>query len=103
MKRLLDDVALVPAPLRLLSFALSELYRCCWARWVRGVHDRALHESDYVAMGSVARVLTQRASTAHDQLVAEDAAYAVTIRNVFTRMVSVVGGEVARRRVPRSE
>src|ERR1051325_7515356 len=62
VERLLDDVALVPAPLPLLSFALSELYRACWARWLRDVRDRALHESDYVAMGSVSRALTQRAT-----------------------------------------
>jgi len=101
--QLLDDVALVPAPLPLLSFALSELYRCCSARWKRGVRDRALHEADYTAMGSVARALTQRATSVHDQLVVEDASYATTIRNLFMRMVSVAGGEVARRRALRDE
>jgi len=103
VERLLDDVALVPAPLPLLSFALSELYRCCWARWQSGIRDRALHETDYVEMGSVTRALTQRATTVHDRLVGEDAAYATTIRNLFTRMISTMGGEVARRRVLRSE
>jgi WD40 repeat protein len=101
--QLLDDVALTPAPLPLLSFALSELYRRCWMRWQRGVRDRALHAADYAEIGSVARALTQRATACHDQLVAEDPAYAMTIRNVFTRMVSLVGGEPTRRRVPRSE
>lgn len=101
--RLLDDVALVPAPLPLLSFALSELYRRCWARWQFNTRDRALLESDYDAMGSVAQSLTRRASELHDQLVMGDKAYATTIRNVFMRMVATVGGEVTRRRVPRDE
>jgi hypothetical protein len=100
---LLDDVALVPAPLPLLSFALSELYRRCWARWQGGARDRELRAADYREMGSVARALTERATAVHDALVAEDAAYAITIRNVFMRMVASVGGEVARRRVPRDE
>ncbi|TMQ11442.1 MAG: hypothetical protein E6J90_34670, partial [Deltaproteobacteria bacterium] len=86
-----------------LSFALSELYHCCWARWQRGIRDRALHEDDYIEMGSVARALIQRADAVAAQLVAEDPAYTITIRNVFTRMVSAVGGEVARRRVPQNE
>ncbi|HWO18562.1 MAG TPA: caspase family protein [Kofleriaceae bacterium] len=101
--RLIDDVALVPAPLPLLSFALSELYRRSWARWQAGDRDRGLREADYDEMGSVARALTQRATAVHDALVAEDAQYATTIRNVFTRMVALVGGELARRRVPRHE
>jgi hypothetical protein len=101
--RLLDDVALVPAPLPLLSFALSELYRRCEMRWRSGVYDRSLCAVDYDEMGSVARALTHRATALHDQLVTEDAAYAITIRNVFTRMVAVMGGETARCRVPTDE
>lgn len=100
---LIDDVALVPGPLPLLSFALSELYRRCWTRWQVGERDRALRETDYRAMGSVAGALTQRASALHDRLVLEDPAYAMTIRNVVVRMVAIVGGELARRRVPREE
>jgi hypothetical protein len=103
VERLIDDVALVPAPLPLLSFALSELYRCCWTRWQDGVRDRGLRAHDYDEMGSVARALTQRATAVHDKLMDEDAAYAITIRNVFIRMVAIVGGEIARRRVPRDE
>jgi hypothetical protein len=103
VERLIDDVALVPAPLPLLSFALSELYRRCWTRWQDGLRDRGLRETDYDEMGSVARALTQRATAVHDVLVAEDAAYATTIRNIVTRMTAIVGGEVARRRVPRDE
>jgi Caspase domain len=103
VERLLDDVALVPAPLPLLSFALSELYRRCGVRWKSGIHDRSLRALDYDEMGSVARALTHRATALHDQLIIEDAAYAGTIRNVFTRMVAVVGGEAARCRVPTDE
>jgi hypothetical protein len=101
VERLLDDVALVPAPLPLLSFALSELYRRCWKRWQAGARDRTLREADYDGMGGVAGALTQRATAIYDELVAEDPAYAGTIRNVFLRMVAV--GKLARRRVPRYE
>src|SRR4029079_10872213 len=103
VERLIDDVALVPAPLPLLSFALSELYRRCWTRWQRGARDRGLRATDYDEMGSVARALTQRATAVHDRLVAENPAYAITIRNVVTRMITKVGGELARRRVPCDE
>jgi WD40 repeat protein len=103
VERLIDDVALVPAPLPLLSFALSELYRRCASRWRAGIHDRALRETDYEAMGSVARALTRRATALHDELVAEDRRYATTIRNIFHRMVALVGGERARRRVSLAE
>jgi energy-coupling factor transporter ATP-binding protein EcfA2 len=100
VEQLIDDVALLPAPLPLLSFALSELYRRCWTRWQGGARDRGLRETDYDQMGSVAGALTQRATALHDNLVAEDAAYAITIRNIVTRMVAIVGGEIAHRRVP---
>src|SRR6185369_264511 len=87
------------APLPLLSFALSELYQRCWTRWQAGVRDRALREADYEDMGSVARALTQRATALYQTLIAEQPAYAITIRNVVSRMVAIVGGERARRLV----
>ena len=99
VERLLDDVALVPAPLPLLSFALGELYRRCWSRWQAGVRDRALREADYDAMGSVTRALTQRAAALYQTLIAEQPEYAITIRNVVGRMIAIVGGERARRLV----
>ncbi len=98
VERMIDDVALVPAPLPLLSFALSELYRRCWSRWQAGTGNRALCEADYDDMGSVSRALTQRATALYNTLVAEHPAYATTIRNVFGRMVSIAGGERTRRR-----
>ena len=103
IERLLDDVALVPAPLPLLSFALSELYRRYWMRWQGGGGDRALREIDYEEMGSVARALTQRATAIYDDLVVQEPAYSTTIRNIMFRMVAVIGGEIARRRVPLRE
>ena len=101
--RLIDDVALASAPLPLLSFALSELYRRCWTRWRGGGSDRALRESDYDAMGSVASALTHRATALHDELVQLSPAYGNTVRNVCIRMVAFVHGDLARRRVLGSE
>jgi hypothetical protein len=103
VERLLDDVALVPAPLPLLSFALSELYRRCWRRWQTGDRDRALCEADYDAMGGVAGALTRRATALHDELVREDPACAATIRNVFLRLAADVSGRLGGRRVPAHE
>ncbi len=99
VERLLDDVALVPAPLPLLSFVLGELYQRCWSRWQAGVRDRALLDADYEDMGSVARALTQRATALYQTLIAEQPAYAITLRNVVGRMTAIVGGERARRLV----
>lgn len=98
--RLIEDVALVPAPLPLLSFALSELYRACWSRERA---NRDLRETDYLAMDSVAGALTYRASSLFKALCAADPAMAYTVRNVFIRMVAVVSGQRARRRVVRGE
>jgi hypothetical protein len=101
--RVLEDVALLPAPLPLLSFALSELYRRCWQRWQAGDAARTLEEADYDAMGGVAAALTRRATAVYDELVTLDPAYARTIRNVFLRMVAHVSGKLTRRRVPSYE
>lgn len=104
VERLIVDVAIASVPLPLLSFVLGELYDRCWARWQAGEHDRALRETDYDRdMGSVAASLSKRATALYDTLVAESDAYATTIRNVFTRMVAVVNGELARRRVFETE
>jgi hypothetical protein len=99
LERLLDDVALVPAPLPLLSFALCKLYEKCWERWQAGDRRRALLEEDYDEMGGIAGALIRQATTLHDELVAKDPQHAITIRNVFTRMVALAGGELTRRRV----
>lgn len=100
VERLLDDVAFVPAPLPLLSFALSELYRRCW---MRGAGDRVLREADYDEMGGIIGATTKRAIAVYESLVAEDRAYAVTIQNVCTRMVAIADSQFIRRRVFRDD
>ena len=98
--KLVEDVAQTPGALPLLSFTLSELY----LRYLeRRSENRALTEVDYRALGGVAGSLTRRATQEYELLVAEDKAYEQTVKHVMLRMVSVAGGELARRRVPLSE
>ncbi|MEL7357908.1 MAG: caspase family protein [Cyanobacteria bacterium J06560_6] len=98
--RLLEDVLQTPGALPLLSFTLSELY----LRYLeRRSDNRALTETDYVALGGVSGALTRRATQEYEALVAQDEANAKTVKHVMLRMVAVSGGELARRRVPRSE
>ena len=95
--RLIDEVAEMPGALPLLSFTLSELYRS----YLRsGRDDRSLSGEDYTALGGVGGALSQRAEALYAAL---DAAHAATLRRLMLRMVSLQGGEVARRRVPLSE
>ncbi|MEL7314278.1 MAG: caspase family protein, partial [Cyanobacteria bacterium J06559_3] len=97
---LLEDVAQTPGALPLLSFALSEMY----LRYLeRRSDNRALTEADYRALGGVAGALTQRATQEYENLVAQDEAYAQSVKHVMLRMVALEGGELARRRVPLSE
>lgn len=98
VERLIDDVTALPAPLPVLSFALSELYGRCWQRWQAGTRDRALREADH-DIGGVSRVLIARATALQDELVARDAAYAITMRNLFSDMVATVGGKRVRQRL----
>ncbi len=94
----IGNVANTPGTLPLLSFTLSELYR----RYLeRGGDDRALSEEDYERLGSVGGSLRNRADEVYRDL--PDAAYRETMRRVMLRMVSVEGGELARRRVPDEE
>ncbi len=95
--RLIDEVAEMPGALPLLSFTLSELYR---AYLRSGREDRSLSGEDYAALGGVGGALSQRAEALYAAL---DAAHAETLRRLMLRMVSLQGGEVARRRVPLSE
>jgi WD40 repeat protein len=99
VERIIDDVALLPTPLPLLSFALSELYR---AFWDRKHGDRALTEADYERIGTVTGALTNRADAIHDDLMAS-AGSALTLRNIMMRMVFDGVGDVARRRVGKHE
>ena len=82
---------------RCLSFTLSEMY----IRYPeRQGDDRALARVDYAALGGVIGALRHRATEEYEGL---DPAHQATMRRVILRMVSLEGGEVARRRVPISE
>ncbi len=100
IERLLDEVIQTPGALPLLSFTLSELY---FRYLERRSDNRALTEEDYEDLGGIAGSLTQRATQEYEKLVQLDAKYGNTIRNVMLRMVSVEGGELARRRVRDTE
>jgi len=95
--RIIDEVAEMPGALPLLSFSLSEMYRM-YLRSARD--DRNLSLADYQALGEVAGALSRRADEIYAGL---DAAHRATLERVMLRMVALEAGEVARRRVPRSE
>lgn len=95
--QLIDEVGQMPGALPLLSFTLSELY----IKYLkRRSDDRALTEKDYKELGGVAGSLTNRATEEYEEL---DKAHQVTMRRVMLRMVTIEGGESARRQVPLSE
>ncbi|MCC5664737.1 caspase family protein [Nostoc sp. CHAB 5784] len=97
---LINEVVQMPGGLPLLSFTLSELY----LKYLEERRDnRALKKEDYEELGRVVGSLTKRANQEYDQLVAKDPAYEHTIRLVMLRMISLQGGELARRQVPKSE
>ena len=102
--KLIDEVMQMPGALPLLSFTLSELY----FKYIDSVRqgtrsDRAITQADYEQLGGVTRSLTQKADFEYDQLKKLDPAYEQIIKHVMLRMVAVDGGELARRRVLRSE
>ncbi|BBD68032.1 WD-40 repeat-containing protein [Nostoc commune NIES-4072] len=97
---LINEVVQMPGALPLLSFTLSELY----LKYLKERRDnRALKKEDYEELGRVVGSLTKRANQEYDQLVAKDPAYEKTVRRVMLRMISLQGGELARRQVPKSE
>jgi WD40 repeat protein len=98
INRLIGDVANTPGALPLLSFTLSELYRCYLER--RG-DDRSLREEDYERLGGVGGSLRNRANEVYEGL--PDEASRETMRRVMLRMISVEAGELARRRVQDAE
>jgi hypothetical protein len=116
VERLLDDVEQMPGALPLLSVALSELFGAYLAS---GRDDRTLCDEDYLHIGGgIAGALQRRAElvfsgtpppssegqpTLPPVPPSELPAFQRTLRNVLLRMVSPEGGELARRRVPRSE
>lgn len=92
--RIVDDVLQMPGALPLLSFALSEMY----LRYLeRAPGDRTLALADLEAVGGgVTGSLQVRANG----LIAGLApASRVTARRVLERLISIEGGEFARRRV----
>jgi WD40 repeat protein len=103
---LIKEVIQTPGALPLLSFTLSELYvkyltRQDAARERGETLDRSLTEADYRELGGVVGSLRHRATDEYEAL--PGAAHWQTMRRVMLRMVAVEGGELARRRVPRSE
>lgn len=93
--RLIDEVIQTPGALPLLSFTLSEMYML----YVRSVSDnRALTQEHYAALGGVIGSLRTRATQEYTEL--PDDAHRATMQRIMLRMVSVEGGELARRRVP---
>ncbi len=116
VERLLDDVEQMPGALPLLSVALSELFNAYLAS---GRSDRTLSFDDYRHIGGgIAGALQRRAELVFSGLPppscegqpalppvppSELPAFQRTLRNVLLRMVAPEGGELARRRVPRSE
>ena len=105
VEQIVDEVADMPGALPLLSFALSQLYLKYLRRQQdaqnRGVTiDRALTQEDYQDLGGVIQSLTQRANEEYQALVEKDPAYAQIVRHVMLRMITLGGGELARRQVP---
>ncbi|NEZ55385.1 eIF2A-related protein [Adonisia turfae] len=100
VEQLINEVVQMPGALPLLSFTLSELY----LRYLqREDGNRAMTQADYEALGGVAGSLTQRATQEYEALMQQDPAYEHTMKRVMLRMVAIEGGELARRRVSRSE
>jgi WD40 repeat protein len=104
--RLIDEVIQTPGAMPLLSFTLSELY----VRYLeRRGDDRCLTIEDYEQLGGVVGSLRSRARELYDQLDGprqtdkSDGPNQATMQRIMLRMVSAQGGELARRRVPRSE
>lgn len=95
--RLVDEVVNVPGGLPLLSFALSEMYRA-YVR--RHPGDRTLRPCDYDAVGGVAGALNKRADELEAGL---DETHKVALRFLMLRLLTLEGGERARRRVLLSE
>ena len=96
--RIINDVLQMPGALPLLSFTLSEMY---FKYLERHSDDRALTDADYdTSLGGIGGALRHRAQEEYESL---DVNQKDTTRRVILRMVSLEGGEVARRRVPLSE
>ncbi|MBW4537081.1 MAG: caspase family protein [Pleurocapsa minor HA4230-MV1] len=101
---LINEAIDTPGALPLLSFTLSKLYlKYLKAEENHERDDRTITEADYQELGGVARSLTQTADRTYKKLVKKEKIDSSIIRNVMLRMVSLNSGELARRRVLRSE
>lgn len=103
--RLISAVHQMPGALPLLSFTLSELYI---RRLQRAPDDRALTTADYDSLGGVIGSLQHRVEAIYRSLpltaAASDARPTqLHLRRLMLRLVSVEGGERARRRIPMAE
>lgn len=94
--QLVDEVANAPGTLPLLSFILSQMYLVCVDKHTE---DRTLRGEDYEALDGIAGALSKRA----DDIVGGDPECSATLERVLLRLVSISGGERARRRMPRRE
>jgi WD40 repeat protein len=103
--RLIDEVGQMPGALPLLSFTLSELYIKLKEKWSGESSDRALTiDASFDKEGGVAGSLTRRANEEYEKLGEKlGEAAQQTMRRVMLRMLTLEGGETARRRVPESE
>jgi WD40 repeat protein len=104
--RLIDEVGQMPGALPLLSFTLSELYIKLAEKWRdKESSDRALTiDASFDKEGGVAGSLTRKANEEYEKLGKKSGEAAqCTMRRVMLRMLTLEGGETARRRVPESE
>lgn len=91
--QIIEEVRQSPNALPLLSFTLSELYE----KYVNsGRNDRLLTENDYKSLGGVIGSLRKKADKIYTAL---EPAQQDAMRNMMLRMVSIVGGEYAGKRV----
>ena len=95
--QLINEVTHTPGALPLLSFTLSELYRM---HLENNHNDRTLSQADYAQLGGVSGALRQRADQEYNGLAHRER---LTFQRLMLRMVSLEGGELARRRVLLSE
>ena len=106
--RLIDEVGQMPGALPLLSFTLSELYMRLYEQWTNDkATDRALTiDAQFDQEGGVAGSLTRRANEEYHKIGDDpnlSEAGQRTMRRIMLRMLTLEGGETARRRVPDSE
>ncbi|MBD2683119.1 MULTISPECIES: caspase family protein [Nostoc] len=109
VQQLVKEVEGMPGALPLLSFALYIMYRSFAKRYVDAVNEdkrikREITWDDYrdsLDGEGVSGSLTKRATEEYDQLLTD--AHRAMLRRVMLRMISLQGGELARRQVPKKE